>query len=423
MQKIDILIGLQWGDEGKGKIIDVLAKNYEVVARFQGGPNAGHTLIIDGKKIVLHTIPSGILNKNTQNIIGNGVVIDPTTLVQEINDIKKFTDDEFVSRIIISDKSHLIAPSHKLIDLAKEQAKGDKKIGTTLKGISPTYLDKYGRIGLRVGDIFADNFKEKMDALLGNHIRILKSLEFDFDATKYLTNLEEFLQSLEEIKKMKVQNTELLLNDYLDKGKSILAEGAQGSMLDIDFGSYPFVTSSNTVAAGVCAGLGVSPKRIGKIYGLFKAYTTRVGSGPFPTELFDDDGKKLAKEGNEFGSTTGRARRCGWLDLVALKYATKISAVDELIMTKVDVLSAFQNIEVCDQYELNGEETDFDIFNIDKIKTKYKKFQAWDKNLNGIKKIKELPEKLNKYIKFVEDYLSTPITIVSTGADREEFAC
>jgi len=351
---IDVLLGLQWGDEGKGKIVDVLTSNYDIIARFQGGPNAGHTLEFDGIKHVLHTIPSGIFHQDVINIIGNGVVIDPVIFENEIKAINKLDID--MSELLISKKAHLILPTHKLLDAASEQTKGKNKIGSTLKGIAPTYMDKAGRNGLRIGDISSNNFKEKYDKLKQKHIQILNFYDFDYELT-YLE--EEWFTSLNTIKMFDHIESEHYLHKAIKKGKKILAEGAQGTLLDIDFGSYPFVTSSNTIAAGCCTGLGIAPNKIGEVFGIFKAYCTRVGSGPFPTELFDAVGEHIGKVGNEFGATTGRPRRCGWIDLPALKYAININGVTQLMMMKGDVLSGIDKIKVCTHYNFKGEPIDY----------------------------------------------------------------
>ena len=350
--KVDLLLGLQWGDEGKGKIVDVLTKNYDIIARFQGGPNAGHTLEFDGIKHVLHTIPSGIFHKNSMNLIGNGVVIDPVIFQKEIENLEPFNID-FSSKLCISRKAHLILPTHRLLDAASELSKGKSKIGSTLKGIGPTYMDKTGRNGIRVGDIELEGWLDKYRKLANKHELLIKNLNVDLQYK--LTELEnDFFKAIEKLKKIPFIDSENFIFNELDDNKSILAEGAQGSLLDIDFGTYPFVTSSNTTAAGACTGLGIPPNKIKEVFGIFKAYTTRVGSGPFPTELFDNDGEQMAKVGNEFGATTGRPRRCGWLDLVALKYAVKVNGVTSLMMMKGDVLSGFKKIKICTEYEQNG---------------------------------------------------------------------
>lgn len=421
MSKVDVLLGLQWGDEGKGKIVDVLAPRYDVVARFQGGPNAGHTLEFDGIKHVLHQIPSGIFRHTTKNIIGNGVVLDPVVFRKEIEKLQQFRNLDVKSNLFISKKATLILPTHRLLDQAYEKAKGDNKIGSTLKGIGPTYQDKIGRQGLRVGDILADNFSEKFRKLTEIHFRILK----DHDIVFAWEELEaQFLEAIGFLKGFNLIESEYVLNKELSLGSSILAEGAQGALLDIDFGSYPFVTSSNTVAAGACTGLGVAPRHIGEVYGIFKAYSTRVGSGPFPTELLDDEGERMRKEGREFGSTTGRPRRCGWLDLPALKYSIMINGVTQLLMMKADVLSIFPVIRACVRYQLkDGTMTDvlpYELVN-EKIIPVYKEFEGWNTPLNvDGASVENLPEPLNVYIKFLEEELQVPITMVSTGPDRTQ---
>jgi adenylosuccinate synthase len=418
MSKVDVLLGLQWGDEGKGKVVDVLAPKYDVVARFQGGPNAGHTLEFDGIKHVLHQIPSGIFREKTKNIIGNGVVLDPVIFKVEIEKLKKYNLNVYAN-LFISKKATLILPTHRLLDQAYEKAKGDNKIGSTLKGIGPTYQDKIGRQGLRVGDILSDGFKEKFDHLTQIHFRILKG----YDIAYNWNELEaQFLEAVSFLKGFHLIESEYVLNQELKAGASVLAEGAQGALLDIDFGSYPFVTSSNTVTAGACTGLGVAPRHIGEVYGIFKAYSTRVGSGPFPTELNDGQGDLMRKEGNEFGSTTGRPRRCGWIDLPSLKYSIMINGVTQLLMMKADVLSVFPTIKVCTEYQLeNGTITDMVPYEVvkEKIIPIYKELKGWDVSLKGISK-ENLPAELNQYIKFLETALCVPITLVSTGPDRTQ---
>ena len=418
MSKVDVLLGLQWGDEGKGKIVDVLAPKYDVVARFQGGPNAGHTLEFDGIKHVLHQIPSGIFREKTKNIIGNGVVLDPVIFKGEIEKLKKYNLNVYAN-LFISKKATLILPTHRLLDQAYEKAKGDDKIGSTLKGIGPTYQDKIGRQGLRVGDILSDGFKEKFNHLSQIHFKILK----DHDIVYNWPELEaQFFDAVSFLKGFHLIESEYVLNQELKAGASVLAEGAQGALLDIDFGSYPFVTSSNTVTAGACTGLGVAPRHIGEVYGIFKAYSTRVGSGPFPTELIDDQGDLMRKEGNEFGSTTGRPRRCGWIDLPSLKYSIMINGVTQLLMMKADVLSVFPTIKVCTEYQLkNGTITDMVPYEVvkEKITPIYKEMKGWNVSLKGVSK-DNLPPELNQYIKFLETALCVPITLVSTGPDRTQ---
>lgn len=418
MSKVDVLLGLQWGDEGKGKIVDVLAPRYDVVARFQGGPNAGHTLEFDGIKHVLHQIPSGIFREKTKNIIGNGVVLDPVIFKKEIEGLKKFNLN-VQANLFISKKATLILPTHRLLDQAYEKAKGEDKIGSTLKGIGPTYQDKIGRQGLRVGDILTDRFKEKFKKLTDIHFRILKEHEIDFNWPELEA---QFMDAVAFLKEFHLIESEYVLNHELNAGSTVLAEGAQGALLDIDFGSYPFVTSSNTVTAGACTGLGVAPRHIGEVYGIFKAYSTRVGSGPFPTELLDAEGELMRKEGNEFGSTTGRPRRCGWIDLPSLKYSIMINGVTQLLMMKADVLSAFSTIKICTHYQLeNGTVTDMVPYEVvkEKITPVYKELKGWNISLKGITK-DNLPEALTAYIKFLETELNVPITLVSTGPDRTQ---
>ncbi len=417
---VDLLLGLQWGDEGKGKIVDVLTSNYDIIARFQGGPNAGHTLVFNDKKYVLHTIPSGIFHDNKINLIGNGVVIDPVILNKEIENIKN-EEVDIKKTLFISRKAHLILPTHRLLDAASEKSKGKNKIGSTLKGIGPTYMDKTGRNGFRIGDLENDNWKIKYQQLSEKHKQLIKfyNVELDFS----LDELEkEFFKAIEDLRKIDFVDSEELLFKSQDEKKSILAEGAQGSLLDIDFGTYPYVTSSNTTAAGACTGLGISPNSINDVFGIFKAYTTRVGSGPFPTELFDSYGERMSKVGNEFGATTGRPRRCGWLDLVALKYACKINGVTKLMMMKTDVLSGFDKVLVCTKYNYKGELIENLPYDLsDKtLEPIYQEFSGWSENLRNLESIDELPENLNKYIQFLENELNIPIVIVSVGPDRKE---
>ena len=417
---IDLLLGLQWGDEGKGKIVDVLTSNYDIIARFQGGPNAGHTLVFNDKKYVLHTIPSGIFHNDKINLIGNGVVIDPVILNKEIENINK--ENVNISKtLFISRKAHLILPTHRLLDAASEKSKGKNKIGSTLKGIGPTYMDKTGRNGFRVGDLESENWKIKYYELSKKHQQLIDfyNVELDFR----LEDLEiEFFDAIEKLKRINFVDSENLLFKSQDKNKSILAEGAQGSLLDIDFGTYPYVTSSNTTAAGACTGLGISPNSINDVFGIFKAYTTRVGSGPFPTELFDDYGKKMSKVGNEFGATTGRPRRCGWLDLVALKYACRINGVTKLMMMKTDVLSGFDKILVCTKYKYRGQIIDNLPYNLsdESLKPIYKELGGWTEDLRKLKTTDDFPLNLKKYIDFLETELKIPIVIVSVGPDRKE---
>jgi adenylosuccinate synthase len=417
---VDLLLGLQWGDEGKGKIVDVLTKEYDIIARFQGGPNAGHTLEFDGIKHVLHTIPSGIFHKNAINVVGNGVVIDPVIFKKELDNLEQFNID-IESKLLISRKAHLILPTHRLLDAASEASKGKAKIGSTLKGIGPTYMDKTGRNGMRVGDLEFEDWKTKYRALADKHEAMIDF--YDVDIQYNLDELEaEFYEGVETLKKLTFIDSEEYIFKAQAEGKKILAEGAQGSLLDIDFGTYPFVTSSNTTAAGACTGLGVAPNKIERVLGIFKAYTTRVGSGPFPTELFDEDGARMAKIGNEFGATTGRPRRCGWLDLVALKYAVQINGVTELMMMKADVLSGFDNIKVCTAYKYKGEEIQHLPYNIEEeyVTPLYTEMKGWSKDLTKLSKAEELPATLNDYIAFLEEELNVPIKIVSVGPDRTQ---
>ncbi len=415
--KLDVLLGLQWGDEGKGKIVDVLAPKYNVIARFQGGPNAGHTLEFNDIKHVLHTIPSGVFRPETINIIGNGVVIDPVIFMQEIEELQKINFD-ITHNLIISKRAHLILPSHRIIDAASEAAKGKTKIGSTLKGIGPTYMDKTGRNGLRIGDIINPEFKEKYDFLTNKHKELLKQYDFEYNLEKYE---EEWFKGIELIKKFKLVESEHEVNNFLNGGKSILAEGAQGTLLDIDFGSYPFVTSSNTICAGACTGLGVAPNKIGNVIGIFKAYCTRVGSGPFPTELENDEGGILRSQGHEFGATTGRPRRCGWLDLPALKYAIMLNGVTELIVTKADVLTGFDTIQICTHYNFNGDEISYLPYEINQpLEPVYKEFKGWKEDISKINKYAELPQAFIEYLNYIESEVKIPIKIVSLGPNREQ---
>lgn len=417
---MDVLLGLQWGDEGKGKIVDVLAPEYEIVARFQGGPNAGHTLEFDGFKHVLHQIPSGIFRPQILNIIGNGVVLDPIVLKKEIDGLGKYSID-YMKNLVISKKATIIIPTHKLLDAALETSKGDKKIGSTLKGIGPTYQDKIGRAALRVGDILSPDFREKYDVLVEKHKTTLSFYNHPLDALAEMEN--QFFSAVEFFKTLNLIDSEYVVNDALAANKRILAEGAQGSLLDIDFGSYPYVTSSSTMAAGACTGLGVSPSKIGEVFGIFKAYCTRVGSGPFPTELFDATGEAMRKEGNEFGSTTGRPRRCGWLDLPALRYSIMINGVTQLFMMKADVLNIFEEINVCTHYELaTGERIDrlsFEITDME-VKPVYKVMSGWHCSLADVHSYEEFPSELREYVHYLEAELKVPIKLVSVGPDRTQ---
>ena len=414
--KVDVVLGLQWGDEGKGKIVDVLAKSYPAVARFQGGPNAGHSLQFEGKKIVLHTVPAGVFREGSINIIGNGVVLDPIIFRQECKEIEEM-GVPVTERIIISKKAHLILPTHRILDAASENAMGKGKIGSTLKGIGPTYMDKTGRNGLRIGDTLAENFLERFNTLKEKHIQRLKQYDFQYNAEEHEA---EWLDAIKYLKKFKIVDGEYEINEIL-KTKRVLAEGAQGSMLDVDFGSYPFVTSSSTMCAGACTGLGIAPSKIGKVIGIFKAYCTRVGSGPFPTELLDQVGEELRQKGFEFGVTTGRPRRTGWLDLPALKYAIMIDGVTELIMMKADVLDTFDTIKVAVGYKVNGKKSDrvpYDTYAT--IEPVYKEFKGWKCDLTGVRKREELPANFLKYIAFIEKELGVPVKMVSLGPDRKQ---
>ncbi len=417
--KVDVLLGLQWGDEGKGKIVDVLTPQYDIIARFQGGPNAGHTLEFEGIKHVLNTIPSGIFREDVLNIVGNGVVIDPVLFQKELERLAPFNVD-YKKRLLISKKAHLILPTHRLLDAASESAKGKDKIGSTLKGIGPTYMDKTGRNGLRVGDIFSPNFRAKYDELVSKHVGILAHYEgFEYD----LSALEgPWMEGIETLRTLTAIDSEQYLNDALKSGKKVLAEGAQGTMLDIDFGTYPFVTSSNTVTAGTCTGLGVAPTKIGDVIGIFKAYCTRVGSGPFPTELEDEVGERIRKEGSEFGATTGRPRRCGWVDLPALKYAIMINGVTELSMMKSDVLDSFETIRVCTHYLVNGEKLDYFPFDIidTEITPVYEDVKGWNCDLTKLSSYDDAPSELKDYVKYLEEKLEVPIKVVSVGPDRKQ---
>lgn len=417
--KLDILLGLQWGDEGKGKVVDVLAPKYDVVARFQGGPNAGHTLEFDGIKHVLHQIPSGIFRQDILNVIGNGVVLDPVIFKKEIDALAKFNLD-LTKNLVISKRTQIIIPTHRLLDAAYEKSKGNKKIGSTLKGIGPAYQDKIARQGLRVGDVLLANFKDKYQKLLENHLQILEY----YNESPKLDDLEtEFFKAIDFLKSFQLVETEYLVNNKLEEGAKILAEGAQGSLLDVDFGSYPFVTSSNTTSAGVCSGLGIAPKNVGEVYGIFKAYCTRVGSGPFPTELFDQDGETMQKVGNEFGATTGRPRRCGWLDLPALKYAIMINGVTQLYMMKADVLNVFESLKICESYKReNGEIIDIMPYEIvdENFEPIYTTVKGWNCDLSDVSSFDEFPKELKDYVKFIEDKVGVPINLVSIGPDRTQ---
>jgi len=419
MTGTDVLLGLQWGDEGKGKVVDVHTPHYDIIARFQGGPNAGHTLEFNNIKHVLHTIPSGIFREGIMNLIGNGVVIDPVIFKKEIENLKQF-DLNIKELLRVSKKTHLILPTHRILDAASEQAKGKKKIGSTLKGIGPTYMDKTGRNGLRVGDIYTSNFKQRYDLLVEKHKAMLARFDFDYDLSEYE---EAWFEAIEVLKEIPAVDSEHYVDQAQKEGKKILAEGAQGTLLDIDFGTYPYVTSSNTITAGTCTGLGIAPNKINDVIGIFKAYCTRVGSGPFPTELHDETGEEMRKEGHEFGATTGRPRRCGWIDLPALKYAIMINGVTKLAMMKADVLSIFESIQVCTHYDYQGELIDFLPYDLEdpSLKPVYKELPGWkDIDLTGMNSMNEIPENLNNYIEFLEKELNTPITIVSVGPNRNQ---
>ncbi|MEM7574002.1 MAG: adenylosuccinate synthase [Bacteroidota bacterium] len=416
---VDVLLGLQWGDEGKGKIVDVLAPQYDMIARFQGGPNAGHTLIFDDQKFVLHTVPSGIFRPGLQNLIGNGVVIDPVTLGKELDKLDG-AQVQYLDRLFVARKAHLILPTHRLLDKARENAKGKRKIGSTLKGIGPTYMDKTGRNGIRVGDTEMDNFRDRYAALKAKHLQLASlypAVDFDLEGEE-----AAFFQAIERMRKLPLVNGEYFVNEALAAGKKILAEGAQGSMLDIDYGTYPFVTSSNTITAGVCTGLGVAPQQIGEVIGITKAYCTRVGSGPFPTELFDEMGEFLRKEGAEFGATTGRPRRCGWIDLVQLRYTIMLSGVTQLAITKIDVLNQIAELQAATAYSINGatsQQLPYDLVD-DNYAPIYSSHAGWQTGLEGIEDYQQLPQAAKDYVDFLEEQLQVKITMVSTGPDRTE---
>jgi len=418
---VDVLLGLQWGDEGKGKIVDVLSAGYDLIARFQGGPNAGHTLEFDGKKFVLNTIPSGIFFENTLNLIGNGVVIDPITLKKELDKLKDAGHDLLAKKnLVIAKKAHLILPTHQLLDAANEKKMGEGKIGSTLKGIGPTYMDKTGRNGLRIGDITLPDFKERYQKLVEKHRSMLQSLYGE--VIDFAEREQAFFDALDVIKQFPLVDSEHLVNQYLKEGKKVLAEGAQGAMLDIDFGSYPFVTSSNTTTAGACTGLGIAPREIGEVIGIFKAYCTRVGGGPFPTELEDETGEELRRIGHEFGATTGRPRRTGWIDLPALKYAIMLNGVTQLVMTKADVLSGFEKIYVCTHYKYQGETIDYMPYDICTIKPEpvYQEIEGWHEDLTGITDPEQIPAKLQSYITYLEEQVGVPVKYLSVGPDRKQ---
>ncbi len=415
---IDVLLGLQWGDEGKGKIVDVITPRYDVITRFQGGPNAGHTLEFNNIKHITHNIPSGVFRENSVNIVGNGVVIDPISFKEEVDQVAKLGVD-LSKRLKISKKTHIILPTHRILDAASEAAKGKTKIGSTLRGISPTYMDKTGRNGIRVGDTIQDDFMDKYRALTAKHQEILKQYDFQYDLADYEKG---WFEGIDAIRSYELVDSEQLINKYLDDGKSVLAEGAQGTMLDIDFGSYPYVTSSNTIAAGACTGLGIAPRRIGRVFGVFKAYCTRVGGGPFPTEEVGEIGESLRKHGVEYGATTGRPRRCGWLDLPLLRYAIMLNGVTDLMMTKSDVLSHFDTIKVCSSYKLGNETIDFLPYDISKLtEPVYTEFPSWKSDISGITRPEDLPVELLNYIKFIEESTGVPVSFVSLGPNRKEY--
>ncbi|MCX6280815.1 MAG: adenylosuccinate synthase [Bacteroidetes bacterium] len=422
--KVDVILGLQWGDEGKGKIVDVFSPKYDVIARFQGGPNAGHTIEFDGKKFILHTIPSGIFHRNSMNVIGNGVIIDPVILFREIDKLRE-AGMKPEENLLIANRAHLILPTHRLLDAVFETAKKDAKIGSTLKGIGPTYTDKYARNGIRVGNICYPNFRKMYDSLKDLHLKTVNSYGFDLnsftlDGLPFSEYEVQWFESIEKMKDLKVVDAEVFINKCLVEGRSVLAEGAQGTMLDVDFGSYPFVTSSSTVAAGVCTGLGVSPHNIGKVFGVFKAYCTRVGSGPFPTELLNETGNKLRERGKEFGSTTGRPRRCGWLDLPALRYSIMLNGVDSLIMMKADVLNPFEKLGVCIAYKESGKLLGSYPFELssDGLEPQYTELEGWNSDLSLVNSINDLPQPMKDYIRFIENFVELPIDTVSIGPDR-----
>jgi adenylosuccinate synthase len=415
---VDVILGLQWGDEGKGKIVDYFAPRYDVIARFQGGPNAGHTLYVENQKIVLHQIPSGIFHEDKINLIGNGVVLDPVTLKRECEKVKPFVPD-YKKNLYISQRTHVIIPTHRALDKASELAKGHDKIGSTLKGIGPAYMDKTGRNGIRVGDLLDKNFTSNYIKLRLKHQKLLDSMNFNEDISEWE---DEFLEAVEFMRQFKIVNGEYFINDQISKGRKVLAEGAQGSMLDVDFGTFPFVTSSNTISAGVCSGLGIPPQKIREVMGVTKAYCTRVGSGPFPTELFDETGEELRKVGQEFGATTGRPRRCGWIDLVALKFTCIINGTTKLIMTKADVLDAFPELSVCTKYNVNGKETDEVPYQMTRMEIQpvLQQFKGWNKNISALKSFSDLPSEMKKYVDFINGYLGVNVGYISNGPGRDQ---
>jgi adenylosuccinate synthase len=415
---VDVILGLQWGDEGKGKIVDYFAKNYDVIARFQGGPNAGHTLYVDGKKIVLHQIPSGIFHEDKVNLIGNGVVLDAITLKKECENVAAFGVD-YKKNMFISERAHLILPTHRALDKASELSKGNEKIGSTLKGIGPAYMDKTGRNGLRVGNLLDKSFTTDYIKLRMKHQRLLDNFNFQEDINAWE---EEFFEAMEFLREFKIVNGEYFINEKIQKGQRVLAEGAQGSMLDVDFGTFPYVTSSNTISAGVCTGLGIAPQKIKEVFGISKAYCTRVGSGPFPTELLDETGEQLRKTGNEFGSTTGRPRRCGWIDLIALQFACMINGVTQIIMTKADILDELEELKVCNSYKINGVEKNYVPFQMTKVGLEpvYKSFKGWQKDITAITEFDALPEEMKTYISYLNEFLGVPVKYISNGPGRDQ---
>jgi adenylosuccinate synthase len=415
---IDVLLGLQWGDEGKGKIVDYFAPGYDVIARFQGGPNAGHTLYVNGTKMVLHQIPSGIFHEDKINLIGNGVVLDAVTLKNECERVAAQGVD-YRKNLYISERTHLILPTHRAIDKASELAKGSEKIGSTLKGIGPAYMDKTGRNGLRVGDLLDKSFTTQYIKLRLKHQKLLENFNFNEDISAWE---EEFFEAVELLKQLKIVNGEYFINDKLSQGKRVLAEGAQGSMLDVDFGTFPYVTSSSTISGGVCTGLGVAPQKIKEVFGVTKAYCTRVGGGPFPTELLNETGELIRKTGNEFGSTTGRPRRCGWIDLVALKFACMVNGVTQLVMTKADVLDGLNELNLCNGYKIDGEEKNFVPFQMNKVNIEpvYKSFEGWQTDITGIKTYADVPEKMKIYMQYINNFTGTPVKFISNGPAREQ---
>ncbi len=415
---VDVILGMQWGDEGKGKIVDYFAKDYDVIARFQGGPNAGHTLYVDGKKVVLHQIPSGIFHDGKTNLIGNGVVLDAVTLKRECANVAALGVD-YKKNMFISERAHLILPTHRALDKASELSKGNEKIGSTLKGIGPAYMDKTGRNGLRVGNLLDKSFTTDYIKLRMKHQRLLDNFNFQEDINAWE---EEFFEAMEFLREFKIVNGEYFINEKIRKGNKVLAEGAQGSMLDVDFGTFPFVTSSNTISAGVCTGLGIAPQKIKEVFGISKAYCTRVGSGPFPTELHDETGEKIRTVGNEFGSTTGRPRRCGWIDLVALQFACMINGVTQIIMTKADILDGLEELKVCNSYKVNGEEKNYVPFQMNKVDIEpvYKSFAGWQKDITAISEFSALPQEMKSYINYLNEFLGVPVKYISNGPGRDQ---